>query len=607
MVTFGRPVRRRPLPPNAVLMALPTVMAPPKVMAPQKVFGSPSASIPPLFRRAVAAAGILIAGWLPAVADAQDRLQRDAGSTPITIADADAPALVVKIDALNELTADVNYLTAMVGRPDAGGMFSMMAGAMLQGVDPTRPIIVAVSLIDGRPMPMAVLPTSDVRSILRRLEAQVGAVEELEDGTMVIAVGVNTVYIRQFDGFAVLAQTADVLDKAPKDPSTLIAGMEEGMLTVRAKVQQVPQEMRQMLIDQIRQGFEQASAQAGNDGEQAMEAARTQLESLESVINETDEFGLRIDIDQQDAVVRFASKFTAVEGSELAGVYGGYQKADTKFGSVVRDDAAAYYHSSATVPPEAVEQLEKQMASSKMQIGAAMDQLKDQVGEQDAEAIRGLAETVMDQITATMKDGAFDIGMVVLADETQGRMALGTAVADGAEIARAVQEFAAGLEDKPDRPEFAFNTGTYNGVTLHEVRFQTKPGDDELRKIFGDTPTLHLGTADKYIYAAAGRDSMALMKELVDAPVGPAPNPDKLGVFKGRLLPMLEFARSIESSDQLVAMIDELLRAPDPGVITFQGEVIRNGTAGEFTISEGVLKALGAAAASAQPQRQGGF
>ena len=42
-----------------------------------------------------------------------------------------------------------------------------------------------------------------MKTVLNRLEAQAGPVDELNDGTLVIAVGVNTIYIKQQGDWAI--------------------------------------------------------------------------------------------------------------------------------------------------------------------------------------------------------------------------------------------------------------------------------------------------------------------------------------------------------------------------------------------------------------------
>ena len=73
------------------------------------------------------------------------------------------------------------------------------------------------------------------------------------------------------------------------------------------------------------------------------------------------------------------------------------------------------------------------------------------------------------------------------------------------------------------------------------------------------------------------------------------------------MLPILQFAQSIESNDSLAAMIDALSRSADPGELMVVQDSISNGQESRITLSEGLLQAIGAAAQQAQQARmQGG-
>ncbi|MFG0262932.1 MAG: hypothetical protein ACF788_11125, partial [Novipirellula sp. JB048] len=172
---------------------------------------------------AIAFASVTLFATAHSPAHAQQSPQAEnAGSA---ISDATEPVLVVTLGSINKLMQDINYLTGAVGQPQYGGIFQMMAGTFTQGVDMTQPIGIVVPLVNGAPEPIALIPTADVRTVLKRLEAQTGPADELDDGTLVIAVGANTMFIRQVGNWAAIARSRELLDVAPADPISLFEGM----------------------------------------------------------------------------------------------------------------------------------------------------------------------------------------------------------------------------------------------------------------------------------------------------------------------------------------------------------------------------------------------
>lgn len=528
-------------------------------------------------------------------------------TAPTAIAQSDLeatePVVVVTLGSVNKLMQDVNYLSSALGQPQAGGMFTMMAGTFTQGIDATQPIGVLVPLVNGAPQPIALVPTSDVKAVLKRLEAQLGPADELDDGTLVIILGASAVYIRQTGNWAVLAPSEELLNLAPADPTTVFEGMGNNYdIAVRLKMQQVPEQLRGMITGQIRQGFEQAmAAQAGGDAEAARKMAENSIGQLEQLINETDELSFGINVDGTAKELVIDTEFTAVPGTDMAAMYGNQSPIPSQFSSVIRDDAAAYYHAATSISPEAVKQARASVDNSLMAVRNAL--ANNNLSPAQQAEITEMIDRVVDLALESVAEGRADVGAVLLADQNSFRLALGTFVADGNDAAQIVKDLAAKVENEPNAPRFKFDVSTYKGVTMHVVEADVPESEEEARQMFGEVLQVHIGTADKAVYLAVGDQSDDLMKELIDSAGSDSSANRPVGQLRFKLLPVLQYAQSIQASDAVAAMIDSLTRAPDPGLVTVTQDSIENGQKTRITVGEGLLKALGAAGMQAQ-QRQ---
>ena len=566
-------------------------------------------SLPKLVATSSLAITLLIASSLPA----QDTLQLDTQpSGSAAKLDATEPVLVVTIGSINKLMQDVNYVTGAVGQPQAGGMFSMMASMFTRGIDTTQPIGILVPLVNGAPQPIAVVPTKDVKQVLKSLEAQTGPADELSDGkTLVIALGANMVYIRQVGDWAVLAPSSELLELAPADPTTLFEGMgNDYLIAVRLKMQQVPAETRGILTAQLRQGFEQAMAKQNNDDAEAgREVAEATLKQLDQFINETDMLKFGINVDQAGKQIVMDGSFTAVPGTQLASVYSGTQAIPSQFASVIREDAAAFYHAATSISAEAVEQTRSSMKTTLSAVENAIAN-EDKLNDVQRAEISAMIDRVADLGLRTVAEGRADIGALLLADQQQFQFVFGAFVADGNEAAQIVKDLAAKIENEPGAPTFLFDQSTYKDVTMHVVEADVPESEDEARRVFGDKLRVHIGTAPKAVYAAVGKNSEAAMKELIDAGGADTGANRPVGQLRLKLMPILQFAQSVEANDALAAMIDSLSRASDPGLLTVTQKSIPFGQESHITIGEGMLQAIGAAIQQAQQakmQQQGQF
>ncbi|TWT80870.1 hypothetical protein CA13_23160 [Planctomycetes bacterium CA13] len=531
---------------------------------------------------------------------AQESLQPSSGGGS-AVADSTDPVVVVSVASVNKLMQDVNYITGVVGQPQFGGMFQMMAGTFTQGVDMDRPIAVVVPLVNGSPEPIAMLPTSDVKLVLKRLEAQTGPADELDDGTLVVALGPNTVYIRQVGDWAALARNRELLGLAPADPSAILQGMGNAYdVSIRLRMQQVPTETRNMLIAQIRQGFEQAISkqdQADAEGTKAM--AESSIKQLEQLIQDTDELKIGFNIDQSAKEIVFDGQFTAVEGSDLAAIYGGQKAIPSQFASVIREDAAGYYHAAMSISPEAIDQTVQSMKTATAAIDNAINQ-SDDLDDNERLEVQALVGRLIDLATDSVKEGKADVGALVLTNENDFQFVFGSFVADGNEAAQIVKDLAAKLRSEPKAPAFLFDQDTYNGVTMHRIEAEVPEGEDEARSVFGDTLRVHIGTGPKSVYVAVGKNSDELMKNLIDSGASDAGGTRPVGQLKIRLLPILKYAQSIEANDTIAAMIDSLAGAVDQGEVRMVSNSIPNGQDSRVTLTQGLLEAIGAAARQAQ-------
>lgn len=560
--------------------------------------GSLTRSFGPL--AAIIAAALFVA--TPITASAQEKLQKqDDGATAT---DATEPVLVVTLGSIDKLMKDVNYISGVIGQEQAGGMFSMMAATFTQGIDLTKPIGVLVPLVDGMPQPIGLIPTSDAKSVLKRLEAQTGPADELDDGTLVIAIGANTIYIKQQGDWAVIAGSRDHLKLAPMDPTPLFDGLgNKYVIAARVRPQLVPESLRGMLIDQIRQGFEQAMASRADGAESAKELAENSIKQIEMLINETETLSLGINVDSSAKELVVDLVFTGKDGSSLAELYADQKPIPSQFASVVRDDAIAYAHAATSIGPKAID-------STKSTVKMLLKTAEDLIGQQDGisydvqSEISAYLERIADVVVDSISEGRIDLGATLLPVDGGIGLVAGAFVSDGNEVAKIFKEIAGKLENEPGAPSFSFDTETHNGVSIHVVEADIPASAEEARKVFGEKLTIYLGTGKKSVYLSAGNDAKALMTKLIDSGANDNPGDRPIAQAHVKVQPILEFAQSISSNDTLATMIDAMSGSDDPGVVNVTAIGIKNGQETRITLSEGLMKALAAALMSGQ---QAGF
>jgi len=535
---------------------------------------------------------------------AQERPQ-PGQTTPNARPESTDPVLVVTVASLNKLMQDVNYITGVMGQPQAGGMFTMMAGTFTQGIDTTRPIAVLVPMVDGSPEPIGVLPSNNIELVLKRLEPQTGPADKLDDGTLVIAAGPALVYIRQVGNWAVVARNRELIDLVPADPMSLMEGLGDNYdIGLRLNIQEIPLQLREMLVEQLSQGFEQAMARQQGGDLNSSKLSQMQLEQLNTLIREAEQLKFGLNINPNKRIISIDTEFTAAEGTSLAEMYAGTQPIASKFSAVLSGDAALRYHVASSVSPEAVRTTTESTAAIKEAVQNALaqqDELEDHQRAEIEEMLDGLIEIGV----KTLQEGKMDAGVIGRADDQSFQIVGGSFVHDGNAVAAWVKELAAKLRDAGDAPQFNFDESQYNGVTMHSIVFDIPADQAELRRTFGEQAKIQLGTGPQAVYFALGQGSADAMQKLIDSADADRGDLSErpLGQARVKLLPILRLIQSIKPNDSLAAVIDSVALGGDNDYLSIVTHAIENGQSSNVEIGEGLIKAAGAAVREAQMQQ----
>src|SRR5687767_9230905 len=88
------------------------------------------------------------------------------------------PVFVTATAPVDNLLADVDYLTKLFDAEDQGKMVRQLAGPLLGGIDRKRPWGAYVTLEDGQPKAIGFIPVKSLQTQLAIFEEQIGKPEE---------------------------------------------------------------------------------------------------------------------------------------------------------------------------------------------------------------------------------------------------------------------------------------------------------------------------------------------------------------------------------------------------------------------------------------------
>jgi hypothetical protein len=411
-----------------------------------------------------------------------------------------------------------------------------------------------------------------------------------------LAVGPQSAFIKETNGWAFVAREKEHLADLPADPTALLGNLPKDY-TIAAKVhlQNLPAELKKMAADQMRIGLTQALERAPEEGgvDRAFQEklGRIYVENIVRVLDETEEIvvGLQIDAAGQRTFIDVAQ--TAVAGTRMAKQLEALANTKSAFAAFLMPNAAVSFNAAATIAKEDLDQMRALME------GVKANALKDLDNNPDLDATRRAAAKELlggfiDVIMKTFEEGKVDGGATLLLEPKSLNFVAGGLVADGAKIEALLKKLADLVKDEPDASEIKLNVGQHGGIALHKITGPIPDGEKDAREILGDKLNFVVGTGPKSVYLSFGKDAEGLIKKVIDQVSQKGPTdvpPSQLNVA---LLPILKFAASVDDNPIVPALVS-VLEKSGKDKITMVTEPRPRGSNTRILVEEGVLQLIG--------------
>ncbi len=529
---------------------------------------------------------------------------------------------VAALSGYDNLLKDVGYVGGLIGMPKSDqmveGMLKMFTqGEGLVGVDKTRPwgIVLRTSGMDFSPI--VCLPVTDLDALLA-LGPKAGVmVEDMGDGVMSLAMQDQTLFVKSQGDWAFAAQSAALLEDLPEDPAELLNSLVKNYdLGIRLMAQNIPDMYKQMAVAQLEQGLQAGLEQNPDETDQQFaarqEMAQSQVDSIKQMIEGLNEavIGLAINPPGGGAVLDVMTD--AVPGSKFADQMAMYTPSPSRFSGFLDKSAAmsiaSAYQIPAEVLPRVTADFQQQMNSARSMMSEAIEQEENLPNDEVKETIQSALDDLFSSIEAMVASGKVDmVGHV--------HMRLGAfsvlAAMDTPEPQRidaALKKLAALAEDDPNFPGIVWGAETVDGVTMHT--FSAPVTEQEAQGVVGDTLHIAVGIGPDAVYFSLGPDHVAaLQKALAASAANPSikVKPMQLTIALEQLMDFSARVAEAQGEDATVPMMmAAMLGGSDQNHVHLTAQGVPNGLKYQLKIEEGVLKALGAAAAQAQAQAQQG-
>jgi len=511
------------------------------------------------------------------------------------------PLVVASLAGSDEVLSNILYVTEAASVGDFGRLAAMLAGPYTAPLDKTRPFGVYLTLLgEDDVRAMSFVPVKDLKMLLMTMEQQIGKPEDLGGGVLKIAADrPQPMFVKESDGWAFVANRQEHLNDLPKDPVAILDGLDKKYtFALRVNVCNIPSNLREMAVTQVRQGFEDRVAQELNPQQaQAMrQFGGLLVDSIVQVIEETDHITLGWQVDEEAKKTYLDVNFTAVQGTELAKQMKLIKEGKSAFAGFSLPDAAMTFLGHGASSKSEVEQSTALLARFREQAMRGIENDGNLANDDERQTVKAIANQLLDIADETVKAAKMDAGAALVLKEGSLAFAGGGFVADGVKLAETLKKLAEFAAQKdPNFPGVNFDAETYEGVTFHTAKIPLQGADSKAREILGDPLELVIGTAKTSAYVAFGKDAAGLLKSVLaasSADRGKQLPPSQLRVA---LTPVLAFVAAADPKPEIQAALDAVKQYAGSDTISVTTTPIENGCTVRLEVHEGVLKAIGGA------------
>jgi hypothetical protein len=464
--------------------------------------------------------------------------------TPAAASDAAAPTVIVRVRSIDNLIADLKYVTGLIGH---GAEAKQLDAAIkktfpngFQGIDTKRPIgLYAIADPDFDPEKSRIallLPVSDEKAFIGLMERLGSAkASKDEDGLYTITAenATSAVFFRFIHKYAY----ATIKDKSTLDktrlltPDRVFSARNLQTLSITFRLDQIPDAYRQALFSQIDARLLSLDEDhpAGETKVQhalRVEAARQVGALFAALVKEGKELYFALDIDRKTQELSVELNIVARPQTPLAASLEALGQESSLFAGMVQAEAAMSLVAHGGLPD-----------SLRKVLGPVIDEgIQTNLAKEKDTSKREPAEKILKALAPSLKAGELDIGVSLTKTGANPNYTImaGIKLKEGRDIDRAVRDL---LKNLPEDARKAIKVESEAGeATVYRLDVHERL-DADARRLLGDNP-FYLALRSDVLLVAGGAGGLQALKDALASNASTAP-PVQLNIAVARLVPLM--------------------------------------------------------------------
>ncbi len=524
------------------------------------------------------------------------------------------PLMMLWAKSYQQVIDDIDFVGQASDNPDLGqgleGLLTLVTQGQGLPIDKEKPWGGVVSSDGFQFQVLGFLPINDLEKFMEIVGNLGDAPSDEGDGVyrMEVPGGAISLYMKQVGDWTFVSQGVDAFDNVPENPVELLNSLnEEYNFGFKAYVQNIPEIFRQLAVEQIKIGMDENMPRLPDEGDAQYELRtslmKEQLSSITEAMDELDEVTIGMSIDREKEIGVMDVIVTAVEGSAAAEQYSKMSGGRTKYGGFFDQEAAVTANFNMVLSSGEIDEATGLVESIRSELMKQIDGFDAIPDEQIAADLKEIIGEFIDVAQATVDSGHIDGGMS-LVGEGPFNLLIGTAVADGDELAEVFERLVDLAETEAGFYGVQLDVDKHKGVRFHTLILPYFGGaeGEMLETLFGTDIEFTFGMAKDAAYLAVGTEGVDRLKAAIDKSEEMAETevpPAQLVVAVG---PMLDLLADMDAGDDPLLSSLTLEVPEEDDRVSAVMVPIENGMHIHIEAEKGALGALGTAVMTAAPQ-----
>jgi len=483
---------------------------------------------------------------------ADEQKKSDAPKKDAPAAKATGPAVLIRVQSINDLLKTADYLRTLAPEEFAEqikqGIDAIKAfiddKKGLEGIDVTKPIGAYITFKEdfGETPPVVVLiPVADKDTVMKAIEDRLGlTVEKEKDGVFKTQADQIPfpIYFRFANDYAYVTinDSANIDAKSLPKPADILVGKPEHIISASVRIDRLPDALKKMAIAAIENQLAAAKEQPIPNAPKSLldfrdKAVDELVLNLKHILEGGEEASLRLNVDPKKDEVAIEIEMKGTKSSQLAkDIKSIQQNKSVVGGALAFPDTALSLNVSVSLAK-----------SLKAMLPKVVDDALEELKKQDLIPgdILNKAEPLIKALLPTVKAGDLDLGVSMIGPDKNDKFTLlaGVKVVEGKKIEEAVKETV--KKELPPEISALFVLDAEklsNGSMMHTVKLSDFI-DEKTEKVIGKND-LHIVFRDDLMLVAIGPNAKEVLTKAV------ASKPADVGVMQlkvslARIVPLM--------------------------------------------------------------------